>query len=207
VKLSRDLTSLDALARMGTATICEVAQGGVSILDPALRPLAPGLAAAGTAYTVQVRPGDNLAIHHAIADLQPGDMLVVDYGQSLATGPVGEIMALAAQTRGATGMIIDGAVRDSAQIVGLGFAVWCRGLAIPGTIKVDRGVHKQGCTLSGVVVNQGDVIVADQDAVVVLRPDQVNEVLTKGAERVAREDEMMVRIRAGESTLRILGLE
>jgi len=202
----RDLAELVELAALGTATIGEVAPGGVAILDAGLRSLAPA-AVAGHAYTVQCRPGDNLALHHAIAELERGDMLVVDYGQSCDSGALGEIMALAARIQGAAGLVIDGAVRDSAQIVALGFPVWCRGVAIAGTTKTDRGVRKEDCTVGGETVAQGDIIVADADAVIVLKPDQLARTLVMGRERVTRENELMNRIRAGETTLQVLGLD
>lgn len=199
---------LEALARLGTATIGEVGGARIRILDGAIRPLDPsGTRVAGHAFTVQCSPGDNLAIHLALARLEAGDLLVVDYGGSKKSGPFGEIMALAAQTRGAVGLVIDGAVRDRAEIVGLGFPVWSRGIATPGTTKSDRGRVGLGCRLSEADVNQGDIVVADGDAIVVFDPGEAAGILERGAARLEREAKIMERIRAGETTCEIFGLE
>ena len=123
-----------ALLALGTATVAE-AWPATRLVAAPLHPLAPGMALAGPALTVRCRPGDNLALHLAIAAAKPGDVLVVDYGGSLDSGPFGEIMALACQMRGLAGMVIDGAVRDTAQIAALGFAVFARGCNIRGTVK------------------------------------------------------------------------
>ena len=126
------------LLTYGTATLCE-AWPSARLIDRPLRPLAPGMAVAGPALTVSCQPGDNLALHLAIAAARPGDVLVVDYGGSLGSGPFGEIMALASALRGIAGLVIDGAVRDSAQIAAAGFPVFCLGLNIRGTSKRDPG--------------------------------------------------------------------
>ncbi len=200
------MTLVARLAALGTATVGEAASSA-RIVDLPLRPLAPGMVAAGTALTVRCRPGDNLALHRAIAAAVPGDFLVVDYGGSTASGPFGEIMALACQLRGIAGMVIDGSVRDSASIAALGFPVFCRGLDIRGTSKLDPGRVGETITLGSVEIRRGDVVVADADAVVVLPPEAVADAVSAGEVRVAREAAMMERLRSGETTLQILGLE
>jgi 4-hydroxy-4-methyl-2-oxoglutarate aldolase len=200
------VTPVARLAALGTATVGEAASSA-RIVDLPLRPLAPGMATAGTALTVRCRPGDNLALHRAIAAAVPGDILVVDYGGSTASGPFGEIMALACQLRGIAGMVIDGSVRDSASIAALGFPVFCRGLDIRGTSKLDPGRVGETITLGSVEIRRGDVVVADADAVIVLPPEAVADAVSAGEVRVAREAAMMERLRSGETTLQILGLE
>jgi 4-hydroxy-4-methyl-2-oxoglutarate aldolase len=200
-------SQLEDVARLGTATIAEVAGPGLRILDRGLCPLWPeAKRVAGHAFTVQCKPGDNLAIHLTLSLLEPGDFLVVDYGGSTETGPFGEIMALASQTRGARGLVIDGAVRDRSEIKAMGFPVWCRGVAIPGTTKTDRGNIGKGCRIAGTEVRQGDLVVADGDAVVVLDPRDVPDVVTNGRARLEREAAIMDRLRAGETTCEIFGL-
>jgi 4-hydroxy-4-methyl-2-oxoglutarate aldolase len=200
------VTLVARLAALGTATVGEAASSA-RIVDLPLRPLAPGMVAAGTALTVRCRPGDNLALHRAIAAAVPGDILVVDYGGSTTSGPFGEIMALACQLRGIAGMVIDGSVRDSSSIAALGFPVFCRGLDIRGTSKLDPGRVGETITLGSVEIRRGDVVVADADAVVVLPPEAVADAVSAGEVRVAREAAMMERLRSGETTLQILGLE
>jgi 4-hydroxy-4-methyl-2-oxoglutarate aldolase len=194
-----------ALLRAGTATLGE-AWPAARIVDAPIRPLATGMAAAGPALTVRCRPGDNMAIHLAIAAAQPGDVLVVDYGGSTGSGPFGEVMALACRMRGIAGLVIDGAVRDSAQIAALGFPVFARGLNIRGTTKLDRGEIGGSVVLGGVAIAAGDIVVADADAVVVLSAGDLAGALAAAEARMARKARMMDRLRQGETTLSILGL-
>lgn len=193
------------LLTYGTATLCE-AWPSARLIDRPLRPLAPGMAVAGPALTVSCQPGDNLALHLAIAAARPGDVLVVDYGGSLGSGPFGEIMALASALRGIAGLVIDGAVRDSAQIAAAGFPVFCLGLNIRGTSKRDPGRIGAALHLGGVEIAAGDLIVADADAVVCLPAGDLAAATAACAERAGREARMMDRLRAGETTLDILGL-
>ena len=198
------MSAADLLA-LGTATVGEAWPDSRLVAAP-IRPLASGMTLAGPALTVRCRPGDNLALHLAIAEARPGDVLVVDYGGSLDSGPFGEIMALACQMRGIAGMVIDGAVRDSAQIAGLGFAVFARGLNIRGTVKQDPGVIGAPVTLGGVTVASGDMVLADADAILVLAADDLPPALTAAQARAVREARIMDRLRQGETTLSILGL-
>ena len=185
------MTIAGRLAALGTATVAE-AHPTTRILDPAPTPLVADMSMAGPARTVRCPPGDNLALHLAIAEAQPGEVIVVDYGGSLASGPFGEIMALACQLRGVAGLVTDGAVRDSRQIAVLGFPVFARGLNIRGTVKSDPGETNVPLTLCSAVVHPGD---------------EVDTALAAAEARALREDRMMERLRAGETTLRILGLE
>lgn len=200
------MTSLRRLAELGTATLGEAAPEAC-VLELPLRPLAPGMRAAGPARTVRCRPGDNLALHLAIAAASPGDMLIADYGGSTDSGPFGEIMALACQQRGIAGLVIDGAVRDSAEIAALGFPVFARGLNIRGTVKIDPGEIDLTLEFGGARVRPGDIIVADSDAVVVLPAEALDSALKAAEARAAMEAQMMDRLRAGETTLQILGLD
>ena len=136
-----------------------------------------------------------------------GDVLLVDHGGSLESGPFGEIMALACRMRGIAGLVIDGAVRDSAQIAALGFPVVARSLNIRGATKSDRGEIGVPVTLGGVTIALGDVILADADAILVLDAADLTLALAAAQARAAREAAMMTRLRAGETTLSILGLD
>jgi len=199
------VTDVARLADFGTATIGE-AVPEARLLDAPLRPLAPGMRVAGPARTVRCLPGDNLALHRLIAAGGPGDVLVVDYGASTQSGPFGEIMALACMERGIVGMVIDGAVRDSVQIVEMGFPVFARGVNIRGTVKQDRGDVDIPLLIGGAWVRPGDLVVADNDAVIVLPADSGAAALRAAEARAANEARMMERLRAGETTLQILGL-
>ncbi len=194
------------LAALGTATVGEAASQARLLLAP-LRPIGHGMRVAGPARTVRCRPGDNLALHHVIAAASPGDVIVADYGGSCDSGPFGEIMALACQLRGIAGLVIDGAVRDSAEIAAMGFPVFARGLDIRGTTKRDRGEIDIALEIGGVRITPGDMIVADADAVIVLPAAAARAALAAAEARAAGEARMMERLRAGETTLQILGLD
>ncbi|AZL60226.1 RraA family protein [Tabrizicola piscis] len=193
------------LLPLGTATLGE-AWPGACILTAPPRPIAPGMALAGPALTVRCQPGDNLALHRAIAMAKGGEVLVVDYGGSVDSGPFGEIMALACQLRGIVGMVIDGSVRDSEQIAALRFPVFAKGLNIRGTTKRDRGQIGVPVTIGGVRVSPGDIVLADADAIVTLAPDDLAAALAASKARATREAVTMERLRQGETTLAILGL-
>lgn len=200
------MTLARRLGDLGTATICEAAPAA-QLIDAPIRPLAPDMRVAGPARTVRCLPGDNLALHRAIAAAGQGEVLVVDYRASTESGPFGEIMALACQMRGIAGLVIDGAVRDSAQIVALGFPVFARGLNIRGTVKADPGELDVSLRLGGARITPGDVVVADADAVIVVPADTVEEAARAAEARAEAEARMMDRLRAGETTMQILGLE
>jgi len=200
------MTLAERLAALGTATLGEVAPDARFPNVP-LRPVGPGMRLAGPAMTVRCLPGDNLALHLAIDRARAGNVIVVDYGGSTESGPFGEIMAFACRMRGIAGLVIDGAVRDSMQIAAMGFSVFARGLDIQGTTKLDRGDLDTPVEIGGVTICPGDMIVADSDAVLVLPAKSVNEALSQGEKRVANEERMMERLRAGETTLQILGLD
>jgi 4-hydroxy-4-methyl-2-oxoglutarate aldolase len=193
------------LAALGTATIGE-AWPSARIIGLPLRPLAPNMAVAGPAFTVACRPGDNLALHRAIAAAAPGDIVVVDYGGGTDSGPFGEIMALACRLRGIAGLVTDGSVRDSARLIEMGFPVIARGANIRGTTKRDQGEIGEPITLGGVRIERGDLVVADADAVIVLPASDAEAALAAGEARAAAEARMIERLRAGETTLQILGL-
>lgn len=199
------MTLAKRLAALGTATLGEVAPDA-RLLMLQLRPVGPRMRLAGPARTVRCLPGDNLALHLAIDRAEPGDVIVADCDGSIDSGPFGEIMALACQLRGIVGLVIDGAVRDSAQICAMDFPVFARGLNIRGTAKLDRGEVDTILEIGGAKICPGDMIVADSDAVLVLPAASANQALVAGEMRVANEEKMMERLRAGETTLQILGL-
>ena len=199
------MTGAADLLAHGTATLCE-AWPAATLIDRPLRPLATGMALAGPALPVRCKPGDNLALHLAIAAARPGDVLVVDYAGSLGSGPFGEVMALACTLRGIAGLVIDGAVRDSAQIAAMGFPVFCAGLNIRGTTKLDPGTIGAPIRLGAASIRPGDILLADADAVVCLPAADLAPAIAAAAARTEKEARMMDRLRAGETTLQILGL-
>ena len=200
------MTTAARFEALGTATVAEACAEARLVLA-GLRPIAPGMRVAGPARTVRFPAGDNLALHHAIAAASPGDVIVADCGGSIDSGPFGEIMALACKLRGISGLVINGAVRDTAEIAALGFPVFSRGIDIRGTVKRDSGEIDVTVLIGGVRIAPGDMIVADADAVIALPGGSVDAALAAAEARAAKEALMMERLRAGETTLQILGLD
>ncbi|MFV0375168.1 RraA family protein [Microbacterium sp.] len=193
----------DELLRFGSATVYEASRADV-YLDPVFRPAWHGAQAVGTALPVQAQAGDNLALHHAIAAAGPGDILVVDAGGA-PFGYWGEVMAVAAQSRGIAGLVIDGGVRDTDAMAHRGFPAFSTCVSIRGTEKHWAGTIGIPITMRGRVVCRGDVIVADGDGIAVVPFARYPEVLVAARERASREESIMGRLRAGESTLDVYG--
>lgn len=155
------------------------------------RPVWPEQRMVGRAFTVRARAGDNLILHKAITMLKPNDVLVVTCdGFQESGGMWGGIMSLSAKTQGAEGMIIDGCVRDSIAVRKSGFKIWSRGLSIKRSTKITPGKINHPIVIGNVNVNPGDLIFADNDAVVVVPKEVAEETLEKTLAREAHETEM-----------------
>jgi 4-hydroxy-4-methyl-2-oxoglutarate aldolase len=192
--------------RLGAATLHE-ASGQRGALASAIKPIASGMRLAGPAFTIATPPGGNLWIHRALAAAAPGDVLVVATSGGYEFGYWGDVMTVAARTRGIAGLVIDGCVRDSDAIARLEFPVFARGICIRGT-KKDEGAPgslRAPIVLADAAVEPLDLVVGDADGVVVVAREEATEVLEKAREREAREAEIVERLRKGETTLDIYG--
>lgn len=204
MKAELDKIMIAEAQQLGAATLYE-ASGCDCALDPGIRPAWSGASVAGRAYTVRCHPADNLPIHHALERASEGDLLVIDCGGVLA-GYWGEVLTQAAQARGIVGLIIDGGVRDVAEMEVMKFPVFSRGICLHRTSKHAFGLVGDPITIGGVAVSTGDLIVADVDGVIALAPQKVPATLETGEKRVAREVEIMARLREGASTTELYGL-
>jgi 4-hydroxy-4-methyl-2-oxoglutarate aldolase len=200
-----DRSTVDALAVLGTATVHE-AIGRRGFAGPQLRPIQQGTRLAGTAVTVSNHPGDNLMIHAAVEACQEGDVLVVTSTAPSTHGVFGELLASSLLARGVPALVTDAGVRDTAQLRGLGFAVWSQHVSCQGTVKASPGSVNVPVVLGMVVVNPGDVVCADDDGVVVVARDEAAWALDRSRERVAKEDGTRARLAAGELGVDIYGL-
>ena len=188
-----------------SATLSE-ASGLAIALSPDIRSLWAGARLCGPAFTVQGAGGDNLALHHAVLHAPAGSVLVADLGGA-RFGHWGEVLAVAARHRGIAGLLIDGGVRDAAELEALGFPVFSRNNAILGTRKDFRGVLGLPIRVGGVTVETGDLIVGDVDGVVAVPGTDIHRILQRADARVAHEQELMAQLRRGHSTLELFGLE
>ncbi|MDQ1082400.1 MULTISPECIES: 4-carboxy-4-hydroxy-2-oxoadipate aldolase/oxaloacetate decarboxylase [Microbacterium] len=194
-----------ALAALGAATVYE-ANGQRGAIDPAIKPLDPTSRVAGRAVTIRLEPADNWFIHVGLLHAGPGDVLVVDAGGYVEAGPWGDVLTLAAQQRGLAALVIDGAVRDSQDIIAAGFPVFTRGVCIRKTTKVQRGDVGVPVTIGGQLVHPGDAILGDADGLVVVPAVELDQAIERGHERERKENEMRRRILEGATTLDLLGL-
>lgn len=195
-----------ALLSIGTATAHE-AQGQKGAVHGGFRPIDNAMRLAGPAFTVRCRPGDNLVLHYALTKVQPGQVLVVDAQGFTEAGPWGDVMSMAAQVRGVAGLVIDGAVRDSQSITQMGFPVFSRGISIKGTSKYQPGEVGDPIVLGGVAVRTGDIVVGDRDGVLVVLAEEIDLAIANSRERETKEAAIRAQIRAGKTTVELLGLE
>ena len=162
-----------------------------------LRPMDDGTAMAGPAFTFKTRPGDNLLIHKALKLAQPGDVIVVDAGGDLTNALIGEIMVGEAKLKGLGGIVINGAIRDSAVIRKDGFPVFAAGVTHRGPYKDGPGEINVPIAIDGMVIEPGDLVIGDDDGLLCVPYDRAEQLLAAARQKQEIEAVMVAEIADG----------
>ena len=180
------MSAIDELARLGSATVYEAAGRGIFV-DAPLHQVQPGTRVAGPARTVRCGQSDNLMVHAAMPEVQPGEVLVMTMPVPEPVALFGGLLATQARARGAAAVLVDASVRDLEELAGLGPPTWARWVRIRGATKDEAGALNVPVVVAGARIRPGDIVVLDADGVAVVEAERVDEVLAAALEREEKE--------------------
>ena len=193
------------LADLGSATVYE-AGGRGGYVDADLIQVLPASRVAGPARTVLCGQDDNLMVHAAMAEVQPGEVLVLTMPEPRPVALVGELLATQAKAHGVAAILVDASVRDVEQLAELDLPIWARWVRVKGAGKDVAGSIGEPVTVGGATIRNGDILVLDADGVAVIAPDRVDDVLEASREREKKERVKRLKLQAGELSYDLDGL-
>ena len=185
-------------ASVFAASILADVAGRRGTVDGRIRPLSTSTRLAGPAFTIEIRPGDNLMIHAAMAMAKPGDILVVDGKADGNCALMGSIMLTACKKLGLGGVVLDGAHRDTEELLALGFPVYSIGSNPNGPTKYIPGRINWPISCGGVAISPGDLVVGDADGVVVIEREKAASMMDLAGQKVADEQQRIADILSGK---------
>ena len=197
--------ALSELARLGSATVYE-AGGRGGYVDADLYQAVPGSRAAGPARTVVCGQDDNLMVHAVMAEVQPGEVIVLTMPEPRAVALVGDLLATQAQAAGAAAILVDAAIRDVEELAEMRLPIWARWVRVKGALKETAGEINVPVTVGGATINPGDVLVLDADGVAVVGQERVSEVLEASLAREEKERVKRAKLQTGEKSYDLDGL-
>ncbi|MDF2592496.1 MAG: 4-carboxy-4-hydroxy-2-oxoadipate aldolase/oxaloacetate decarboxylase [Clostridia bacterium] len=188
----------DKFAELGAATVYE-AQGKTGLMNERLKPLDKNYSVCGPAVTVVCQPGDNLMIHAAVEVCRPGDIVVITtLGDNNYHGMIGDLLVSSFIKQGVKAIIIDNGVRDSKTLREFGLPIWSSSVICTGTSKNQSGWVNSPAVCGNTIVEPGDLIVADDDGIVVVKKSDIQSSMEKAVARAAKEEKTRAKIEAGE---------
>jgi 4-hydroxy-4-methyl-2-oxoglutarate aldolase len=180
--------------------------GRMSLMSPAMRPIASNQRLCGPAVTAWNYPGDNLMIHAALNVAEAGQVLVFTNGGSAQGALWGDVACTFAVKKNVAGAVVHGAVRDTDALRALGFPVWATAVSVEHPEKRGPGAVNVPVVVDGVLVEPGDIIAADADGVLVIPRALLQQTVEKAEARAKAEVVFRERINAGEKLIDILNM-
>jgi 4-hydroxy-4-methyl-2-oxoglutarate aldolase len=195
----------EELARLGAATVYEAA-GREGLVDCELRQIVPGSRACGPARIARCGQDDNLMVHAVMAELQPGEVLVLCMPEPAPVALLGDLLATQAKVRGAAAVLVDASVRDSEELAEMGLPIWARWIRSRGATKDIVGELDVPVVVGGQEIRPGDLVVLDADGATVVAAERAEEVLEASLAREAKEAAKREKLQAGQLSYELDGL-
>lgn len=197
--------AISRLAKFSSATIHE-AQGRKGALSSRIKPIDRSMSFCGPATTVRCAPRDNLMLQVAIHYAQPGDVILAAAGEYEEAGTFGDVLGNAMKAKGLAGLVTDSGVRDTQDLIELGLPVFSGSVSIKGTVKETIGPINHAVVFGDEIIYPGDVLRGDADGVVVVRKDEIEDVIRLSQERDDAERELISLYKAGGTTIDLCNL-